>query len=217
MIPITKSDGQTFQPLLEAAKQRGKEGDANAYRTSPIFDRIKQDFFGKCYLCEDDEPTAVEIDHFQPHRGDLNKKFDWNNLFYACHHCNGVKGVSWPLLNCTNPDHQIWESLEIRFKPFPKATVEVRLSPNSTKPVEGENTRGLLEKIFEGKDATPIQRVNAESLRKKINRVYGAFQKALLQNDVGTVQEFIADQAPFAGIMRWVLKNDYPNFSNNQP
>lgn len=209
MIPITKSEGTELQVLLDAARNNS---NANVYRSGPVYEQIKTDFQEKCYLCEDDEQTSIQIEHFEPHKDDLIKKFDWNNLFYSCGHCNGVKGARyWPLLNCTNSADQVWESIEIRFKPFPKPTVEINLRPACSKQPEGENTRRLLEKALAGKDATSMQMDQAAKLRKKMLRVHNEFSIAIENGDVAELRAAVSDAAPFAGMLRWYLKNDYPH------
>lgn len=49
-------------------------------------------FNDKCYLCNI-EPTDYNVEHLRPHKNssDLHLKFDWDNLFLSCPHCNSVK------------------------------------------------------------------------------------------------------------------------------
>lgn len=209
MIPISKSKNAELQTLLNVARDKD---DANVYRSGPVYDQIKADFHEKCYLCEDDEQTSIQIEHFEPHKSDPIKKFDWNNLFYSCGHCNGVKGARfWPLLDCTDSADQVWESIEIRFSPFPKATVEINLNPTCPKQLEGVNTCQLLEKALAGKDATSIQRDQAAKLRKKMLRVHNHFSTAIENGNTEAIRAAVSDAAPFAGMLRWHLKNDYPH------
>ena len=35
--------------------------------------------------------TSNQIEHLQSHRGNMDLKYDWNNLFWACAHCNNIK------------------------------------------------------------------------------------------------------------------------------
>ncbi len=64
------------------------------YRAADVVEVLQDIFFSKCYLCERKGFSDVNIEHRDPHRGDLSKKFDWNNLFYSCVRCNGIKGDS---------------------------------------------------------------------------------------------------------------------------
>lgn len=211
MIFVKKSDGTALQILLDAARGKGKNGDANVYRSGPVYEQLKQDFHEKCYLCEDDEITSIQIEHFEPHKGDLGKKFAWNNLFYACGHCNHNKGASfWPLLNCTDPADLVWESLEIRFTPFPKPKLNIDLTSDCPKPVEGANTLKLLKRALTGEGASTMQKEQAQNLRKKMLRTYTELSKCIANKDLSGIKRCIADDAAFAGIWRWHLKTAHP-------
>lgn len=211
MIPIKKSDGTALQVLLDAARGKGKEGDANVYRSGPVYEQLKQDFHEKCYLCEDKEMTSIQIEHFEPHQNDLGKKFAWSNLFYACGHCNHNKGTSfWPLLNCTDPADLIWESLEIRFTPFPKTEIDICLTAACPKPVEGANTLKLLKRALAGEGASAMQKDQAKNLRKKMLRAHTELSKYIAVKNLPAIQKAIADDAPFAGMLRWYLKHEHP-------
>lgn len=75
MVYIEKS--QPAPKCLDKEKNKAN-GD---YRCASVLDRIKNDFRNKCYICEYKEPVSINIEHFRPHKGDKNLKFDWNNLF----------------------------------------------------------------------------------------------------------------------------------------
>ena len=60
------------------------------YRKGEVFRTLVDDCHGKCYICED-KPTTINVEHIIPHRSDPALKFDWNNLFIACGHCNNIK------------------------------------------------------------------------------------------------------------------------------
>lgn len=85
MIKIERTP--TAPPSLETEKAK----NGGSYRKADVIDQLEQDFNGKCYLCEIDQLQSVEVEHLKPHKGDAELKFDWNNLFYSCAHCNSVK------------------------------------------------------------------------------------------------------------------------------
>ncbi len=208
MIYLLKSDGTQLKPLLDTAKNKD---DEKIYREGLVYQQIKTDFHGKCYLCEDDEVTSIQIEHFEPHKNDLTKKYDWNNLFYACGHCNNIKGANfWPLLNCTDQTDQVWESIEIHFTPFPKVTVEISVSETCLKQQEAENTRKLLEKALIGKDATAMKKDEAAIIRKKMLRAYNQLTIAINKKDDEAIRQAISDKSAFAGMLRWTLKTEFP-------
>ena len=63
--------------------------------------RLREEFHYRCVYCDTNEPEiggsqSFCVDHYQP-----QKKFPhlieyYDNLFYACRHCNGYKADYWP-------------------------------------------------------------------------------------------------------------------------
>ncbi len=60
------------------------------YRNDLNFSAIAEDCYSKCYICEY-KATTFNVEHRIPHRGDESIKYDWQNLFLACGHCNNTK------------------------------------------------------------------------------------------------------------------------------
>jgi hypothetical protein len=50
------------------------------YRDGDIFDLLVKDCRNKCYICEDKAPTALNVEHRIPHKGDSALKYDCANL-----------------------------------------------------------------------------------------------------------------------------------------
>ena len=100
MIRIKRKDtAQTQLAIkdLEEASQRG-----NSYNTENVNRALKAVFYGKCYICENKHATSYQIEHLIPHHGNARLKYDWNNLFWACAHCNNIKSDKYePILDCT--------------------------------------------------------------------------------------------------------------------
>ena len=63
---ITKSQPAPACLALEKAKKSG------TYNCGDTFQRLHDDFLGKCYLCEDKTATGLNIEHFKPHFGGKN-------------------------------------------------------------------------------------------------------------------------------------------------
>lgn len=73
---------------------------------------------GTGYLCEQDELQSIQIEHLKPHHGgkNIDLKYDWNNLFFSCSHCNSVKNrkqYESNILDCcsTDPETMIHQAL----------------------------------------------------------------------------------------------------------
>ncbi|KAB8046227.1 hypothetical protein GCN78_25705 [Janthinobacterium rivuli] len=208
MIYLPKSSAGDLAKILQEAMAVDRSG---VYRDGPVYERLKADFHGKCYICEDDEMTAIQIEHFEPHKNVLVKKYSWENLFYSCGHCNNTKNAGfWPMLDCTEFDHEVWESLNISLSIFPKTEVKISLSATCPHPEKGQNTIRLLEKVYNGKDATAMKTDEARILRNKILRAHTNFVTAVAQQDVELIWKLISDNAAFSGIMRWWLRNNHP-------
>ena len=79
----------TPPPSLADEKQKVN----GAYNRADVIQQLKQDFHGKCYICELGELSDPEVEHLKPHHGHriAERVFDWNNLFYVCPHCNNLK------------------------------------------------------------------------------------------------------------------------------
>ena len=71
MIYFPKTADARLQPILDEARSGDRE---SAYRSGLVLDCLMADFYHKCYLCED-KPTTFHIEHFEPHRGDMDKKY----------------------------------------------------------------------------------------------------------------------------------------------
>ena len=80
-----------------------------SYSEADVVRRLKEDFHNKCYICEMKDLQDPEVEHLLPHK---NRKypervFDWNNLFWACGHCNKVKNqqkYDEGILDCCRQD-----------------------------------------------------------------------------------------------------------------
>ena len=97
MINIKKSE---HPPKCLSEEKKKANGD---YKCGEVLDRLKEDFHNKCYLCEEKEPSTINVEHFIPHQGNKDLKFDWKNLFWACGHCNNTKLAKYKnIIDCTD-------------------------------------------------------------------------------------------------------------------
>lgn len=145
MINIVKSQPAPECLEIEKRKKSGNHLCGDTYK------RLNDDFYGKCYLCEDSKPTEIHIDHLEPHFNGKNKdrQFDWNNLFFACAHCNRIKSSSEKeILNCTNNNHKITDWIKFEIKPFPRELPKIKAVEEMEKNNQVHNTIELLTKIY---------------------------------------------------------------------
>ncbi len=72
-------------------------------------EQIIKDFNNKCYVCNLGELTIIQIEHLKLHKNGTLKelKFDWENLFLSCPHCNSIKNnpkYDCKVLDCFKED-----------------------------------------------------------------------------------------------------------------
>lgn len=87
MVKIKRSFPAPKSLAEEAKKLNGK------YDKQDVIEQLKKDFHNKCYICEMKELQDPNVEHLLPHKNGKypERKFDWENLFWSCGHCNGIK------------------------------------------------------------------------------------------------------------------------------
>ncbi len=90
MVKIKRSFPPPESLATEARKSAGR------YDKEDVIQRLRRDFHNKCYICEIKELQDPNVEHLMPHKNGKypERKFDWENLFWSCGHCNGVKNNS---------------------------------------------------------------------------------------------------------------------------
>ncbi len=192
---------------IEKAKANGD------YKCANVLERIKIDFKNKCYICEYKEPETINVEHFRPHEGDKGLKFDWNNLFWSCSHCNNTKLAKYEnILNCTNLIHDIENKLKYIFKPFPFEHVQIIELDNEP---ETLITKDLLIAVYNG--TTKLKTIESANLRNKLLEEIMNFQGLLVDyfRDTNSVEDLeyflikirghIHRGSNFTAFKRWII------------
>lgn len=211
MINVTKS--QPAPACLDTEKIK-VSGD---YKCGDVVSTIKNDFHNKCYLCEESEISGINVEHFRPHRGDVNLKFDWNNLFYACPHCNNTKSDRYDdILDCTDPSIKIVDIIRFKMVPLPKEKPEITaIEMDATT----QNTVSLLNEIYIGH--TNIKENEAINICDKLCKEMWSFTKilykyyyepGLTESDKDRLKKKISRklsaESPFTAFKIWVIKDN---------
>lgn len=141
-----------------------------SYREKDVILQLKEDFHGKCYLCNMGDLTDINVEHLRPHRNDVSLKFDWNNLFYACPHCNSVKNKSAydEIINCCQENPETLLAFLIQ------EDNSVSVTP-STGRVDVSATADLINDIFSNKNTgcrTIATEVRVRKLLEEMNLLY---------------------------------------------
>ena len=211
MINFAKS--QPAPTCLEEEKIK-VSGD---YKCGDVLERIKTDFCNKCYICESKAPETINVEHFVAHQQDVDLKFDWNNLYWSCGHCNNTKLAKYNnLLDCTDPGSNVDTRLRIHIDPFPKEKVEVVANDDDPSTLE---TQELLDDVYNG--TTTLKKIEAGNLRDEILREIRKFQDLLFQyfdiephhdkeEVLSKIRGHLSNNSAFTSIKRWIVR-DHPD------
>ncbi|WP_368243913.1 HNH endonuclease [Clostridium tertium] len=150
--------------------------DTKNYRHQVVVERIRSNFNNKCYLCEIKESTSINIEHFIPHRGNDKLKYDWNNLYFACSHCNGIKGDRYD--NILDPLSDDIESvINFNMDAIPMAKVIIQSNSSNEKV---SNTVMLLDEIYnKSSKLAGVRTEESRNLRSKLLKELRNFQDSL--------------------------------------
>jgi len=200
-------------PVCLKIEKNKPNGD---YKCGDVLTRLKKDFKNKCYICEQKEPASINVEHFIPHKGDLELKFCWDNLFWSCSHCNNIKSGKYDnILNCTDENDKIEQKLKYRFKPFPFEKVEIELLDNTEK---SQNTKELLLKVYNGN--TPLKRIESSNLRNRLLDEIKSFQDNLIDYFKDTIDDkekeyllfkikrHLNSASNFTSFKRWIIREN---------
>lgn len=214
MVYFQKTQPAPHCLAIEKAKPTGK------YRCGDVATRLSTDFKHKCYLCEFLQSPSVNIEHFVAHNGNTDLKFEWENLFWACVHCNNTKQAvakSRAILNCTKMEDRVDEVIHYRINVFPGELVELRALHESEK---AQNTADLLRVIYNG-HKTEIKKIEALSLRshlqKEIITFNGLIQRFAeltkensneLQKIRRRIHQHLSNESAFTAFKRWIIRDD---------
>jgi len=149
------------QPALDVKKN---------YLSQQVIFELEKIFYGKCYLCED-VVSDPQIDHFIPVEVDETKKYDWNNLYYSCSRCNSIKGTATNLLDCCDPEIDVFS--EIKCLCAKNKTDDVLVEPQSND-VKTKNTAQLLHRCY-NENNTAIRCISRKQLHERIFTKYSDF------------------------------------------
>ncbi len=160
MVKIDRTPQPPKSLAIEAQKAHG------SYCLDDVISQLCSDFHGKCYLCEIKPLQSVEIEHLRPHHHFARKElaFDWNNLFYACRHCNGMKNMTrydGHILDCCAVDPE-----ELLDQSFSEGHVRVQAKNGGE---DAELTAELIESCFE-KTNTGIRVIECQTRVDELNQ-----------------------------------------------
>ena len=112
MIKIERSYPVPASLAIEAKRKSGN------YEQPDVIEQLKRDFYEKCYICGMGDLQDPEVEHLLPHKNGAypDRKFDWDNLFWSCGHCNSIKKrteYDEMILDCCKNDPEEFLSFEL--------------------------------------------------------------------------------------------------------
>lgn len=197
--------------ILKTEKEK-KSGD---YNKEEVWDRLVTDFKNKCYICENDRPSSLNIEHLVSHQGNIELKFKWENLFLACEHCNGIKSTQYDnILDCTNDKHEVESWIKYKMDPYPMKDVEIEALEDN---IIVSKTVELLNKVYNG--TTHQKSTEADNIREYLLTELIEFQKYLKEyydkrNSIEdkeiakkAIKKHLNSSSAFTAFKRWVIKD----------
>jgi hypothetical protein len=163
---------------------------AKDYRSELVYSLLFNDFYGKCYICEDTTFTSPEVEHRVSQSSNAESKYDWNNLFLSCSHCNGIKGNKYDnIIDCTVIDPESYLFLAVsNIK-----NIVIKAQGN----LQGiDETVELLDKVYNGIQS-PITDSGCVKLRNKVFKEVAEFRNLVLrylQEENGNIKQIYKRQ-----------------------
>ena len=199
--------------------QKGKDDTNKRYDIPGVRTQLADDFFEKCYICSS-ESTSMRIEHFRPHQGNRDLMFDWNNLFYACEHCNSLKSDGYKgLLDCTKTT-KIDDKIEFNYRPAKPIRQKVNITDIDSK---SPDTIELIQVVF-STNSTPTKRMGAKSLETTLGIALRNFQTVVEQYqskqspaNEALLRLEVNNQSEFAAFKRWKVKQAPQNYPVQLP
>lgn len=206
---------RTFPAPLSLAVEYKKEN--GSYAQDDVIKQLQTDFNGKCYICEMKNLSDPQIEHLLPHKQgkDKKRKFDWENLFWACPHCNRVKNqkkYEEGILDCCKIDPE-----EFLFFRLNEKYTEVGIKMEN---IAAERTAELINEVFNLQNTGMRIYASAfrlQELQKEVNVFYDkleSFKKN--RNSVvarRTLKALLKRESQFAAFKRCYIQEhakEYP-------
>ena len=183
-----------------------------SYNTPEVNAALAEMFFGKCYICENKTGiSSYQIEHLKPHGEKADLKYDWNNLFWACAHCNNIKSAKYdPILNCS----QIDVDRKIAFRKegyFGKDEKFDFIALEESEEIS--NTIALLREAYYG--STSQKMMEAVNIRRNLRRNLSDFKNLVREyyeaedydkKDIEcAIRSELAPSAAFTAFKRWLI------------
>lgn len=188
------------------------------YDSKDVLEALNKVFHKKCYICETSEPLDINVEHFVPHEGDGDLKFDWSNLYFSCGRCNNIKLAKYDdLLDCCDPNTDVVRAIKHLPPLMPyggNLRIEAQYNDNIT-----QLTAELLNRVFNSEHTTN-KAISSVSLRKKVFEQYNLlltqvnnyYNPVALPKDkedaIERIKLLIKASSPYSAFISWCILED---------
>lgn len=218
MIKINRVDSERTEKAKEVLmREKARNGDYNQLEVNIA---LKEVFHGKCYICENKAVTSYQIEHLIPHKDNVDLKFDWKNLFWACAHCNNTKGNKFtPILNCN--EVEVEKKIAFRKVGYFGTDEKYCFSIVDDDTEEVRNTIALLNAVYYGNTAQKeLEALNIRrTLRKDISefkeyiREYCEEVEGVEKEDLKCcIEKELKENSSFTAFKRWIIWDNAEKF-----
>ena len=205
MVKVERSTPAPESLAIEKKKASG------SYSKPDVVERLKEDFHNKCYICELNDLQDPQVEHLKPHFDGkwIDRKFDWNNLFWSCGHCNSVKNqrkYDDHIIDCctSDPEERIYFRLQ---------NGNTDVTAINTSDYDAQMTAELVTEVFNIANSgmriyKSAQRF--EKLNKEMNKLYKTLDE-LAENPnskftLKKLQALIRRESQFAAFKRCYIR-----------
>lgn len=189
------------------------------YTSKDLTERLQSDFHDKCYICGLKELQSPQIEHLRPHKNGKypERKFDWNNLFWACGHCNRIKNnnkYDEGIIDCYKCDPE----LRLVFK---LEDMKVYVYAQNKNDAEAVKTAELIYETFNFYN-TGIRECESNAIYKKLTEqmdllytVLEEYVKAPGSKDIqNKLKALLRQESAFAVFKRNYIRDHLKNIHN---
>lgn len=212
MIKVERKITEKSKKAIDSLKDAKRKNVS--YNTPEVNVALKEMFHGKCYICENKQIISYQIEHLIPHRGNVDLKYDWNNLFLACEHCNNTKRDKFaPIIDCTKEN--VEEMIAFRKRGYFGTDEELVFDILDFR-IETKNTVRLLQEVYYG--STPQKKMEATMLRRILRKELTNFKEYVREYKEAEddekedlqylLQQQLKDSSPFAAFKRWLIRDN---------
>lgn len=209
MVKVERTPQAPTSLAVEKQKANGK------YNLPDVVNLLYNDFGGKCYICEIDKLQSSEVEHLKPHHNGQfrDRKFDWNNLFLSCPHCNSVKNqkkYNDLIIDCCQIDPE-----QVLIQELIEGHVKVSLLTESS---EAKATANLIKECFEYTNTairTKECEVRIEALQTVMTILYkqlSKYHKHRTPQLERTLRAMLDRKYKFAGFTRTYVRNHLDHY-----